>query len=98
MSAYLISFSKPHTKNTNWLDEYSSIVNPLLKKHSGKIISRGSPEIMERGNKWEKATLIEFPSSNEARSFMNDPEYHYIKGLRIYHTSGELYLLGPADQ
>ena len=93
MSAYLISFSSQHSNDPTWLKEYGEKVKPILEKYGGKILSRGMPSIYERGKEWEKATLIQFPSSQEAISFMNDPEYHHIKGLRIFHTSGELYLL-----
>ncbi|MDC0073980.1 DUF1330 domain-containing protein [Alphaproteobacteria bacterium] len=98
MTAYLISFSNQHSDNPDWRSQYLQIVNPLLKKHNGEIISRGSPEVMERGQNWEKATLIQFPSSEQAKSFMNDPDYHHAKGLRIFHTNGALYLLEPDKQ
>ena len=94
MVAYLISFSSQHSNNPDWNKEYGEIVKPLLAKYKARIISRGKPEKGERSKEWEKATLIEFPSKDLARNFLSDPEYHHAKGLRIYHTSGELYLLG----
>ena len=97
MSAYLISFSTQHSKDPTWIEEYGKNVKPILEKHGGKIISRGTPTLLERGQNWEKATLIEFPSSEDAISFMEDPDYHHIKGLRIFHTSGELYLLKESN-
>ena len=97
MVAYLISFSSQHSNDLDWNKAYGEIVKPLLTKYRAKIISRGKPEKGERSKDWEKATLIEFPTKDLAREFLEDPDYHYAKGLRIYHTSGELYLLGDSS-
>ena len=97
MVAYLISFSSQHSNDPDWNKTYGEIVKPLLEKYNAKIISRGKPEKAERAKEWEKATLIEFPTKDSARSFLEDPNYHHAKGLRLYHTSGELYLLGDEN-
>ena len=94
MVAYLISFSSQHSNDPDWNKTYGEIVKPLLTKYNAKILSRSKPENAERARDWEKATLIEFPSKDTAQAFLKDPDYHHAKGLRIFHTSGELYLLG----
>ncbi|PPR76628.1 MAG: hypothetical protein CFH01_01892 [Alphaproteobacteria bacterium MarineAlpha2_Bin1] len=94
MVAFIISFSSQHSNDPDWNKAYGEMVKPLLIKHKAEIISRGKPENGERAKDWERATLIKFPSKAQARSFLDDPDYHHAKGLRIYHTSGEMYLLG----
>ncbi|NQV79618.1 MAG: DUF1330 domain-containing protein [Alphaproteobacteria bacterium] len=93
MSAYVISFSSQHGDDPSWRDQYYKLVVPLLEKHGGKIIAAGAPAALERAPTWQRGALIEFPDEASARAFHEDPAYHHAKGLRIFHTDGEVHLL-----
>ena len=93
MTAYLIGFSKRNTDDLSWIEKYLETGPKILKLYGGEVLATDKPENAERGNNWERATLIKFPSMKAARSFHNDLEYKAAKELRIANTLGEMYFL-----
>jgi len=93
MSAYVISLSSQHSDDPSWRDQYYELVVPLLEKHGGKILAAGEPAPLERAKSWQRGAIIEFPDEAAARAFYDDPDYHHAKGLRIFHTDGEIHLV-----
>lgn len=60
-----------------WVPEYAANVHALVEKHGGKYLSRsGNIEVLE-GEIAESSliALLEFPSSDALKAFVNDPEY-----------------------
>ncbi len=97
MPAYVISLSSQHSDDPSWRDQYYELVVPLLKKHGANILAAGSPAALERAKPWQRGAIIEFPNEAAARAFYDDPDYHHAKGLRIFHTDGEIHLLTTTD-
>jgi uncharacterized protein (DUF1330 family) len=93
MPAYVISLSSQHSDDPSWRDQYYELVMPLLEKHGAKIIAAGEPAALERAKPWQRGAIIEFADEASARAFYDDPDYHHAKGLRIFHTDGEIHLL-----
>jgi uncharacterized protein (DUF1330 family) len=60
-----------------WVPDYAANVHVLVEKHGGKYLSRSANiEILE--GEPEETTLIallEFPSPDALKAFVNDPEY-----------------------
>lgn len=93
MAAYLIGFSNRNTNDLSWIEKYLETGPKILASYGGEVLAINKPENAERGNNWERATLIKFPSIEAARSFHNDLEYKAAKDLRISNTLGEMYFL-----
>ena len=93
MKAYLVGFSSLATKDTRWVNTYSSIAKDILKKHEAKVLLIGKPEGIFSKKDWERLTIIEFPSIEKLKSFHEDPEYSKVKELRVKNTFGEMYFL-----
>jgi uncharacterized protein (DUF1330 family) len=93
VTAYLISLKTTTSGDTTWLDRYSKAAGPVLAKHGARMIGAGRPKNIERGNNWERAVLIEFPSIEAAQAFHADPDYRDARELRIANTAGEMYFL-----
>ncbi|CAM1372968.1 DUF1330 domain-containing protein [Tenacibaculum xiamenense] len=75
MKYYSILDVSPTTNE--WIPEYLSATNNLVKKYGGKYIVRTPDHIQLEGNR-EKVTLriiLEWPSKKAAQDFMSDPDY-----------------------
>lgn len=93
MAVYIISLSTATTDAAEWRDNYLAEATPALAKHGARVVGVCKPENFERGNDWERAALIEFPSVEAAHAFHADPDYKNAMNLRIANTNGEMYLL-----
>lgn len=93
MKVYLVGFSSRATKDTSWIDTYSSVAKDILNKYEAKVLLIGKPEGIFSKKDWERLTIIEFPSLKKLKSFHKDPEYSKVKELRIKNTFGEIYFL-----
>jgi uncharacterized protein (DUF1330 family) len=75
MSVFLIA--DVLVTDDGWVPEYAANVHALVEKHGGKYLSRsGNIEIIE-GEPAESTliALLEFPTSDALKAFVNDPEY-----------------------
>lgn len=60
-----------------WIPAYVPTVNLLIAKHGGKYLARTSSHEQLEGDKKDAAVrvILEWPSKEDARNFMQDPEY-----------------------
>ena len=93
MTVYIVSFSTATKNDSEWRNDYLAEATPALAKHGARVVGVCQPENFERGNDWERAALIEFPSVEAAHAFHADPDYTNAMNLRIANTNGEMYLL-----
>ena len=92
MNAYLILDLTIH--NFNEFREYIDKIPEFIKKHSGKYIVQGvEPDVMEGDWKPERVVVIEFPSKNNAREFLQDPDAQSLFTLRHKTTTSQLILV-----
>ena len=80
MSVYMIIESK--VKNAEKYRQYIDQVLPLVEKHGGRYLVRG--ENIKSFGSWrpERIIVIEFPTEDHIRQWLNSPEYIEIASLR----------------
>ena len=62
---------------------YQEAVPALIEKHSGRYIVRGGlAETWEGAEESRRVVVLEFPDTDAARAFWNDPDYAPVKALR----------------
>ncbi len=78
-----------------WAEEYRPKVQELIEKHGGKFIARGATFEKLEGSRalpnW--IVIIEFPTSELARAWYNDPDYAPLIKLRQTGSSAEITLI-----
>jgi uncharacterized protein (DUF1330 family) len=77
-------------------EEYKKIGPPTVALYDGKYIVRGGKsEALEGGWDSERIVVIEFPSVEKAKAWINSPEYAPGKALRHkYSTSKAIVVEG----
>ena len=96
MSAYAIGQLTIH--NRDWMPEYTQKIGPLFEKHGGKIIAKSTPEALEGETLLPHVSLIiEFPSTEAAKAWYNDPENQTLVALRQTGSEFNLQLIESAN-
>ncbi len=81
-------------QNTDWLEEYSSKISAVIQKHDGKVIARSAPVQLEGSNVMANiALIIEFPSTDKAHAWYQDPDNQALVKLRNTGSDFELILI-----
>lgn len=82
MPAYLVTIitvTKPEQ-----FDEYRKLAGPVVAQYGGKFIVRGGARtILEGKLAANRLVVVEFPSSENAKTFYNSPEYQAAREKRI---------------
>ncbi len=92
MSAYAIG--QLTIINTDWMEEYTSRIAPLLSKYEGKIIAKGQPTQLEGTAETPNVLVtIEFPDRIAANNWYNDAENQQLVTLRQTGSHFELLLV-----
>jgi uncharacterized protein (DUF1330 family) len=93
MAAYLIA--EMNWKDSKWLPEYLKAVPGLLQKHGGSyLVQTGESERIEGTREVADAlVVIEFPTVEAARAFLDDPEYAAPRAARLAGTYSETILV-----
>lgn len=74
--------------------EYIDKIPAFISKHDGKYIVRGVvPTVMEGDWEPERVVVIEFPTKENAQSFLSDPEAQSLFELRHKTTVSKLILV-----
>ncbi len=74
--------------------EYIEEIPAFITKHSGRYIVRGEePTIMEGDWNPKRIVVLEFPSRENANSFLNDPEAQSLFALRHKTTTSKLIMV-----
>lgn len=92
MTAYAIGQLTIH--HTDWLEEYSAKIGPLLSRHGGRVLAKGQPSQLEGRAKLPNILItIEFPDSQAAKSWYQDPDNQALVRLRQSGSDFELLLI-----
>ena len=92
MAAYVVG--EVIVTDDEWAEEYRPKVKELIEKHGGKIISGGTFEKLEGSRalpNW--FVIIEFPTSELARAWYDDPDYAPLIKLRDTGSRSEITLI-----
>ncbi|MEA2626060.1 MAG: hypothetical protein QOD06_2105 [Candidatus Binatota bacterium] len=69
------------------LDRYRKVAQPVIAKHGGQVIARGSGVGRLHGSRtWKVGIVVRFPDAASAAAWHDDPEYQQVLPLR-----GEAY-------
>ena len=80
-------------KNIDIFMEYIEKIPEFIKKHGGRYIVQGvKPEVMEGDWQPERVVVLEFPSKEKAKEFLEDPEAQSLFAIRHNSTTSKLIL------
>ena len=93
MAAYVIV--NLEVRDADWRVEYGPKTNELMKKHCGKAVVRGGAmEKLEGSAKLpSNVVVLEFPTTEQAKAWYNDPEYAPLIKLRQTGSDAEMILV-----
>ncbi|WP_165184038.1 DUF1330 domain-containing protein [Caulobacter soli] len=92
MTAYLVlDFS---VRDLRGFMPYVSAIPAFIEKHGGKYIVQGAkPTVMEGDWAPERMVILEFPSPQHAKAFLDDPDAQALFSLRHATTDSKLILV-----
>jgi uncharacterized protein (DUF1330 family) len=96
MAAYVIASLE--VRDTAWRESYSPKTGELIRKHGGKVLTpfASKVEALEGNVKLPtNIVILEFPSTEQAKAWYNDPEYAPLIKLRQTGADGDLVLVTP---
>ena len=95
MKTYLLADIQVHDLET--YRTYIKQVPPFVAKHGGSYLVRAGHTTVESGD-WQPTRLIilEFPSREHARAFIDDPDYANVAALRLSAASTNMVLVDGA--
>lgn len=92
MNSYLILDLS--INNLDNFQEYIEKIPSFLKKHGGRYIVQGvEPEVMEGDWCPERVVILKFPSKENAKEFLADPEAQPLFSIRHKSTTSKLILV-----
>ncbi len=92
MNAYLILDFTIHDLDSFF--EYINKIPEFIEKHSGRYIVQGEvPTVMEGDWSPERVVVLEFPSRDNAKQFLADPEAQSLFSIRHNTTTSKLILV-----
>ena len=72
---------------------YINAIPAFIEKHGGRYIVRGvEPTVMEGDWAPERLVILKFPSQENARAFLDDPEAQALFAVRHKTTTSKLIL------
>ena len=97
MTAYLIADIK--VTNDGWVPDYAAKVHELVHQHGGKYLSRSGRVQTLEGTPLDTSliAIIEFPSTESARTFVNDPSYAPFAAARQAGSKSRFQLIDDTD-
>lgn len=73
---------------------YIDGVPTFIARHGGRYIVRGvEPQVMEGDWSPQRVVILEFPAAENARAFLDDPEFQSLKAVRERTTVSKLILV-----
>ena len=92
MTAYAIGQLTIH--NTDWMQEYTDKIGAVIQKHGGRVVAKGQPHQLEGQADVPNVLIsIEFPDSQAAKAWYQDPSNQQLVNLRQSGSSFELLLV-----
>ncbi len=96
MKAYLVLDFSVH--DLAGFMPYVSEIPAFIERHGGRYIVRGEPPTVMEGD-WtpERMVILEFPSRDAAKAFLDDPDAQALFGVRHRTTTSKLVLVDGCD-
>lgn len=92
MNAYLVLDITIHDLQA--FSEYIQKIPKFIEKHFGRYLVRGEePTVVEGGWEPEKMVIIEFPSRQNAKEFLKDPEVQPLFAIRHETATSKLVMV-----
>lgn len=92
MSAHIVA--EIDWREPNKIEEYSQIAYPTVIAAGGRFIAGGTAEVLEGDWKPRLFVVIEFPSTEAAKKWLESPEYHPARMIRHQYAKTNMVLLG----
>ena len=85
--------------NDDWVADYLPAANALVARHGGKYLARtASHERLEgKGEDSALRIVLEWPSREAAKAFMNDPDYLPHLNARTAGSTSHHFLIEGKD-
>ena len=92
MTAYVIFDIK--VNNPDGYEDYKKLAPPAISKYGGKYIARGGEKKILEGD-WnpERLVILEFENINNAKKWINSPEYEVARKLRHKYASSNVIVV-----
>jgi uncharacterized protein (DUF1330 family) len=95
MPAFVIA--EVNITDGSWAKEYGEKLAPILARHGGKFIARGKPVKLEGARAPAQVVVVlEFPSTEKATAWYEDPAYKPLIKLRSAGSTAEIVLVEGA--
>lgn len=97
MPAYLIG--EVIVTDESWISGYANNVHDIVHKHGGKYLSRSSNITHVEGKPTEASliALVEFPSMDAAKAFVDDPDYQEFRASRVKGSISTVQIIDSTD-
>jgi uncharacterized protein (DUF1330 family) len=99
MTAYLVVDIE--VRDADKYKEYVAVAPDYVKKHGGKYLVRGGdPDGVEGDWNPQRIVIIEFPTRENARALLDDPEYRSVADARWSSTVSNMIVVdgcGPIE-
>ncbi|MBE8987640.1 DUF1330 domain-containing protein [Nostoc sp. LEGE 12450] len=97
MAVYLIADVK--VTDDAWISDYAANVHDIVHNHGGKYLSRSGNITTIEGEELGTTllALLEFPSTEAAQAFVNDPAYAKYRQARQAGSISRLHIIDDTD-
>lgn len=97
MAVYLIA--NVTVTDDAWLPDYAANVHEIVHKHGGKYLARSANVSTLEGEPSDATmiALLEFPSAEAVRAFVDDPAYAPYSQARQAGSVSRFYLIDDTD-
>ena len=97
MACYSVLAVTPSTDD--WIPDYLPAANALVAKHGGKYLAHTSSHARLEGTGEDAALriILEWPSAEAAKAFMNDPDYAKHLSARTAGSTSHHFLIEGKD-
>ncbi|MFT7471479.1 MAG: hypothetical protein ACI8XU_001375 [Kiritimatiellia bacterium] len=96
MNAYLVLDLTIHDMES--FAEYVEKIPAVISKHDGSYAVQGQiPTVLEGDWKPDRLVVIEFPSRDNAKAFLADPEAQTLFAIRHQATTSKLLLVDGTE-
>jgi uncharacterized protein (DUF1330 family) len=97
MTSFIIADVK--VTNDNWVPAYAASVHEIAHRHGGKYLARSGNVTTLEGKPLDTTliAIIEFPTPEAAKAFVNDPDYAPLVSARRQGSESRFQLLDDTD-
>ena len=81
--------------NLEIYEDYKKQVVPIVTAFGGEYIARGGALDVIQDELWRptRMVLLKFPSMDQAKAFVDSPEYAPVKQMRLDNSAGTLVIV-----